>query len=79
MAQQTDSINVSLYPPPPPFVRFFTDDNIEKLEKLKSEGDAKDTELQLKDEEEELGFLIPPQQPKTEYYRSFGNIWQVSC
>ncbi|CCD26162.2 mediator complex subunit MED7 NDAI_0G03850 [Naumovozyma dairenensis CBS 421] len=76
----------SLYPPPPPYIKFFTEENLSKLpeyQKLKKSGtieeiDAnKDTNDDTETITSELDFLIPPEMPRTQQYRAFGNIWQV--
>ncbi|KAH3687904.1 hypothetical protein WICPIJ_001121 [Wickerhamomyces pijperi] len=74
MSQQEDSLISALYPPPPPFVKFFTDENIEKLENSKKGNDT----VELEDEDKVLEFLTPPTQPEGDTYRSFGNIWQFN-
>ncbi|KAI5953476.1 MED7 [Candida jiufengensis] len=51
----------SLYPPPPPYIKFFTNENLEKLKHQPPEGDLK--------------FLVPPKQPQGSQYRGYGNIW----
>lgn len=71
----------SLYPPPPPFVKFFTDENLDKLAEIRKtttttqeqEGNTTDeTEDQIKGK---LKFLIPPKVPSGAQYRGYGNIW----
>lgn len=74
----------SLYPPPPPYIKFFTKENLEKLpaykkqieDELKTTGDVSNGE-----KEEEitcaLDFMIPPPMPKSSKYRAFGSVWQV--
>lgn len=74
----------SLYPPPPPYIKFFTKENLEKLpaykkqieEEARADGDANHGE----GEEEiscALDFMIPPPMPKSSKYRAFGSVWQV--
>ncbi|QHS75995.1 mediator complex subunit MED7 [Saccharomyces paradoxus] len=75
----------SLYPPPPPYVKFFTQSNLEKLPKYKEKKVAGTKQAALNssdgsDEEEitcALDYLIPPPMPKNQQYRAFGSIWQV--
>ncbi|CAN3357101.1 mediator of RNA polymerase II transcription subunit 7 [Diutina catenulata] len=62
----SDELISSLYPPPPPFVKFFTDENLEKLAALPQSDDVPPGELR---------FLVPPKQPEGEVYRGYGNIW----
>lgn len=57
----------SLYPPPPIFYRYFTEENREKYEQLDKTSDE---ELQG-----ELKFFKPPNAPSGEYYKGYGNIW----
>lgn len=74
----------SLYPPPPPYMKFFTDENVKKLaqrEDLKEVNDGPDESVEKGSSEEtitsELDFLVPPPMPSTHQYRAFGSIWQV--
>ncbi len=69
--QNNEGVVSSLYPPPPPYVRFFTDKNIEKIQKLKKEGKTAEEISKIKD----LKFLIPPNKPNKPTYRSFGDVW----
>lgn len=72
-----EDIISSLYPPPPPYVKFFTDENINKLDQWKAEQG----ELQSLDSSSPppppgvLRFLIPPKPPAGSHYRGYGNIW----
>lgn len=61
----------SLYPPPPPYIQFFTDENVKKVSELKKQGKSDDEISELKD----LKFLIPPKKPDKPNYRSFGDVW----
>ncbi|KAG0670213.1 Mediator of RNA polymerase II transcription subunit 7 [Maudiozyma exigua] len=74
----------SLYPPPPPYMRFFTDENVKKLaqrDDLKEVNGSPDEGVEKASSEEtinsELDFLVPPPMPSTHQYRAFGSIWQV--
>lgn len=58
----------ALYPPPPPYVKFFTGENLEKLESF--EGDFNENNITG-----ELKFLVPPKPPAGNHYRGYGNIW----
>ncbi len=69
--QNSEGVVSSLYPPPPPYVRFFTDENIEKVKKLKEDGETEQEISKMKD----LKFLIPPTKPGKSTYRSFGDVW----
>lgn len=74
------------FPPPPPFWKHFTTDNIEKLEKIKKEsvGSKSSTgkkwtpsELRALDVSPELRYLIPPEAPKEGTYSVFGELQNV--
>ncbi|AGO11601.1 AaceriADL182Cp [[Ashbya] aceris (nom. inval.)] len=70
----SDSNNISsLYPPPPPYVKFFTKDNLERLAEYQSSHVPTDPEQITC----ELDFLIPPPVPSADHYRAFGSVWQV--
>lgn len=62
----------SLYPPPPPYIKFFTKANLEHLAAHKDQLPSN-----LDKPSSELDFLIPPPIPTTGHYRAFGNIWKV--
>lgn len=61
----------ALYPPPPPYFKLFTSENVEKLIELRETGVTDDTIRETVD----LKFLIPPIQPDKKQYRSFGDLW----
>lgn len=75
------------FPPPPPFWKHFTTENIEKLDKLKSESakshgqDPKKkwspSELQALDTPTDLRYLIPPTAPAEGSYSVFGELQSV--
>ncbi|CAB4256812.1 similar to Saccharomyces cerevisiae YOL135C MED7 Subunit of the RNA polymerase II mediator complex [Maudiozyma barnettii] len=75
----------SLYPPPPPYMKFFTNENLEKLAQNKQEKGSEETKEPSEEvgrtiEEtitSELDFLSPPPMPSTHQYRAFGSVWQV--
>ncbi|QPG73880.1 hypothetical protein FOA43_001195 [Brettanomyces nanus] len=71
MSDNQDAIVSSLYPPPPPYIRFFTNDNVKKVKQLLEEGKSDEEISKIKN----LKFLIPPQQPDKPTYRSFGDVW----
>lgn len=88
MASQGSNEISSLYPSPPPYIKFFTESNVLKLpEYLKerteqqpennSEEDVGDDTTTLPVIKNELEFLIPPAMPKSQQYRAFGSVWQV--
>lgn len=67
----SDETAAALYPSPPPFHLFFTDENVQQYKDLILEGRTPEEISQIKD----IRFLIPPQQPDGETYRSFGDLW----
>ncbi|VEU20260.1 DEKNAAC101088 [Brettanomyces naardenensis] len=69
--ENKDGLVSSLYPPPPPYIRFFTNKNVKKVKDLRSEGKTDEEISNIKD----LRFLIPPKQPHRITYRSFGDVW----
>ncbi|GCE99909.1 mediator of RNA polymerase II transcription subunit 7 [Zygosaccharomyces mellis] len=81
MSSETNDISF-LYPPPPPYIKFFTKENLNKLPEYKEQKHADpNTNFEVKQDGDEkiessLDFLIPPPMPK-EQYRAFGSIWQV--
>lgn len=79
MSENEDLIS-SLYPPPPPYFKFFTEENRAKLEAWQKDHDEKssnDTELAqlLAEPPGELKFLVPPKQPEGTHYRGYGSLW----
>lgn len=86
MMNQQNDIS-ALYPPPPPYIKFFTNENINKLPEYikKKETSASNTNdadpdgknAHIEKIKNELDFLIPPSMPTTGQYRAFGNVWQV--
>lgn len=56
----------SLYPPPPVFYKYFTEENLKKYEQ------AKDSDTPI---EGELKLFSPPEKPSGTHYRGYGNIW----
>lgn len=78
---ETNEIS-SLYPPPPPYIKFFTQENLEKLpEYLKNKANRDDQDAAGSNAPEQpqcaLDFLIPPPLPPTSQYRAFGSVWQL--
>lgn len=64
----SDELILALYPPPPPFAQFFSEENEEKLNQFRlenPEGEAPG----------ELRFLEPPKQPEGTHYSGYGNLW----
>lgn len=85
MTSTNEDIISSLYPPPPPYVKYFTEENLNKLEAWKNgtqddmQIDKTDSERDIEEKESQppgvLKFLIPPKQPSGEHYRGFGSLW----
>lgn len=79
MSSETNDISF-LYPPPPPYIKFFTRENFDKLPEYKKQRDAVDNANIDEHGEEKIespmDFLVPPPMPKDQY-RAFGSIWQV--
>lgn len=75
------------FPPPPPFWKHFTPENLEKLEQIKKESTKSKeeyrkkkwtpAELQALKVPPELRFLIPPEAPKSGTYSVFGEPQSV--
>ncbi|CEP62421.1 mediator complex subunit MED7 LALA0_S05e05270g [Lachancea lanzarotensis] len=61
----------ALYPPPPPYIKHFTAENVAKIEELKKSGASFD---HLDDD---LEHLVSPEIPAEGHYRAFGSVWQV--
>lgn len=70
----------SLYPAPPPYIKFFTESNVNKLtnylktrrETIETSNDDNDYAIS-----NELEYLVPPEMPKSQQYRAFGSVWQI--
>lgn len=74
------------FPPPPPFWKHFTIENIEKLETIKQEAATtkkslgkkwSPEDLQALDVPAELRYLIPPAAPTEGTYTVFGELQNV--
>ncbi|CCH44466.1 Mediator of RNA polymerase II transcription subunit 7 [Wickerhamomyces ciferrii] len=72
-----ESLISSLYPPPPAYYKFFTNENLEQFKEIKNNHKVEDDELHIPEDKKELEFLIPPRPPSGDTYRSFGNLWNV--
>jgi mediator of RNA polymerase II transcription subunit 7 len=87
MAEGGPRALTAAFPPPPPFWKEFTAENVEKLEKIKREaakshGDSpkkkwSQAELRTLDVPPELRHLIPPEPPKSGSYSVFGETQSV--
>lgn len=77
-AAETNDVS-ALYPPPPPYMRFFTNENVARaaaerpVDALPASESAETTEAA----QSELSFLSPPPMPESHQYRAFGSVWQV--
>ena len=78
MTSNTSNEISSLYPAPPPYIKFFTDENVRRLPEYMQQrpvlADATKDEPVITNE---LEFLIPPKMPKSQHYRAFGSVWQI--
>ncbi|GAD97593.1 mediator of RNA polymerase II transcription subunit 7 [Paecilomyces variotii No. 5] len=76
------------FPPPPPFWKHFTPDNLQKFEEIKQEARGGENskknkkwtpaELQALQVPPELRFLVPPQVPGNGHYSVFGELQSLS-
>lgn len=66
MSQPAEDLISSVYPPPPLFYKYFTEENLSKVESKKQAGEPIEGELKL---------LEPPEAPSGTHYRGYGNIW----
>lgn len=81
----------NFFPPPPPFYKYFTAKNIDRLKKLQesaqAQGDETEqesagsglTKQQILNLPSELRYLIPPEVPADGKYRSFGEWHDVGA
>ena len=67
-----DELISSLYPPPPPYNKFFTEENVEKFNKW---CETHNVEEELPPGE--LRFQVPPKVPLGEQYRGYGSLWAL--
>ncbi|KAL1955719.1 hypothetical protein VTO42DRAFT_8191 [Malbranchea cinnamomea] len=86
MAEASQQKVTAAFPPPPPFWKHFTPQNLEKLEELKKEAQGQaqgehrkqrswSTEaLRALNVPPELRFLVPPEPPSSGAYSLFGEI-----
>lgn len=84
------STSTGTYPPPPPFWKHFTSENLSRLKELKEaskpitqEDDSKDLSSGAKPPKidnlpEDLRYLVPPDPPASGQYRNFGGDYDVS-
>lgn len=66
MSQPAEDLISSVYPPPPLFYKYFTEENLSLLKDKKQAGEPVEGELKL---------LEPPEVPEGTHYRGYGNIW----
>ncbi|KAG5360112.1 Mediator of RNA polymerase II transcription subunit 7 [Yarrowia sp. B02] len=62
---------LSVYPPPPWYYRYFTDENLAKVKDSAGSDNAELSEAPLK-------YLTPPSPPEVGAYHNFGDVWQVN-
>ncbi|CAG99357.1 mediator complex subunit MED7 [Kluyveromyces lactis] len=65
----------SLYPPPPPFIQFFTEEN-SKLFRECGKDEEKLAKCTTK-QREQLKYFVKPELPRDGSYRAFGNVWKI--
>ncbi|RLV93838.1 Mediator of RNA polymerase II transcription subunit 7 [Spathaspora sp. JA1] len=70
----------ALYPPPPPYFKFFTNENLVKLSQWKEQQLTSEDKQETDVVEDtvapgELRFLVPPVAPPGTHYRGYGNVW----
>lgn len=71
-AKMSDELISSLYPPPPPYYKLFTAENLEKYaewQKAPHDSDAVPPG--------ELRFQVPPEISSNEQYRGYGSVWST--
>lgn len=74
----TDSNEISsLYPQPPPYIKFFTDENIQKASELSKKGPSQAPPGDNSSQKSPLSYLLPPELPDSGIYRAFGNVWHI--
>lgn len=62
-----DELISSLYPPPPPYFKYFTEENISRFEERNQDEEPTG----------ELRFQVPPEIPQTDQYRGYGSLWAL--
>ncbi|GEQ72751.1 hypothetical protein JCM33374_g6439 [Metschnikowia sp. JCM 33374] len=65
-----EDLITSLYPPPPPYYRYFTEQNLAKFKQWNTS--SQETELSP-----ELRLQVPPEVPSTDQYRGYGSVWSL--
>ncbi|EEH05676.1 mediator complex subunit [Histoplasma capsulatum G186AR] len=86
MAEAGQQKVTAAFPPPPPFWKHFTSQNLKKLDECKKEHEEKIGSKQIWTPEAlrmlelppELRFLVPPQAPTSSSYSLFGESQSVS-
>lgn len=65
-----EELIASLYPPPPPYYKYFTKANLDKFAELSNsqKADLKQGALHLQN---------PPEIPQTDQYRGYGSVWSL--
>lgn len=85
MAEAGQQKVTAAFPPPPPFWKHFTSQNLKKLDECKKEHEEKSGSKQIWTPEAlrmlelppELRFLVPPQAPTSSSYSLFGESQSV--
>jgi mediator of RNA polymerase II transcription subunit 7 len=68
----------TIFPPPPPFYKHFTAQNLERLTELKErQSEIPGLSSAILDLPPELRYLVPPEPPADGSYRSFGETVDV--
>lgn len=66
----SEELIASLYPPPPPYYKYFTKANVDKFAQL---SESEKDELT----KGALHLQIPPEIPQTDQYRGYGSVWSL--
>ncbi|KAB8346384.1 hypothetical protein FH972_023426 [Carpinus fangiana] len=83
---QQENVLSAAFPAPPPFFKHFTPDNVKRVEAARAaasqNGDTSPSSIDAairKDSDlpSELHFLLPPEPPQSDEYRSFGETFNV--
>lgn len=69
VSTMSEDLISSLYPAPPPYYKYFTQENLSKLTEWRANANDENVP-------KGLTFLIPPTQPEGSHYSGYGNIWQ---
>ncbi|TKA58703.1 hypothetical protein B0A49_10562 [Cryomyces minteri] len=80
MAEEERRTSSAPFPAPPPFYKFFTEENLSRLKELQSTApkSTSTTASSILDLPPELRYLIPPEPPNNGKYRSFGALIDIN-